>query len=92
MWTLHLPTGGARLRPNLEDVIQFLMAECGFDAMEKWREAVDENRAEWRAIQTRAATRAMAAEAAQELRDLGYGVTPPDAGEPEPGRKARFAW
>ncbi|MGN6130964.1 MAG: hypothetical protein ACTHOK_11550 [Nocardioidaceae bacterium] len=92
MSALHLPTGGARFRPNLEDVVQFLLQDCQFDAVDGWLDAVHERRAQWRAIQTRAAARAMAAEAAAELRELGYTVTPPPGGDPEPGRKARFAW
>jgi hypothetical protein len=92
MSALHLPTGGARFRPDLEDVIQFLIVDCKFDALDGWRDAVDEARAAWRAIQTRAVTRAMAAEAAQQLQSMGYTVTPPAGGHPEPGRKARFAW
>lgn len=92
MSALHLPTGGSRFRPNLEDVIQFLITECGFDHKEGWMDAVNEHRAEWRAIQTRAVARAMPAEAAYALRELGYEVTPPLEGEPGPGRKARFAW
>jgi hypothetical protein len=92
MSALHLPTGGSRFRPNLEDVVQFLIVECGVDPVEGWKAAVDERRAEWRAIQTRAVARAMPAEAAYALRELGYSVTPPPDGEPDPGRKARFAW
>jgi hypothetical protein len=92
MSALHLPTGGSRFRPNLEDVIQFLITECGVDALEGWESAVEESRAEWRAIQTKAVTRAMPAEAAEALRLIGYTVTPPPEGDPEPGRKARFAW
>ena len=91
MSALHLPTGGSRFRPDLEDVVQFLITECGVDSLEGWQAAVDERRAEFRAIQARAVARAMAREAANELRDLGYTVHPPDDGEPELGRKARFA-
>jgi hypothetical protein len=92
MSALHLPTGGARFRPDLEDVIQFLIVECGFDNLPDWKAAVDERRAEWRAIQTRAAARALPAEAAEALRKIGYTVTPPSEGDPDPGRNARFAW
>ncbi|NYD58839.1 hypothetical protein BKA08_003077 [Nocardioides marinisabuli] len=92
MSALHLPTGGARFRPDLEDVVQFVITECGFDSLDGWQDAVDERRAEWRAIQTRAAVRAMASVAAAELRDAGYTVIPPADGEPHLGRKARYAW
>jgi len=92
MSALHLPTGGSRFRPDLEDVIQFLLEECKFDAVAGWRERVHAARAEWRATQVRAATRAMAAEAAAELRRIGYTVTPPEDGHPEAGARARYAW
>jgi hypothetical protein len=32
MSSLHIPVGGARFRPCLEDFIQFLICECKFDA------------------------------------------------------------
>lgn len=92
MSALHLPTGGSRFRPDLEDVVQFLIAECGVDKVAGWKQAVKERRAEWRAIQTRAAVRAMAPVAAEELRVAGYTVIPPEDGEPHLGRKARWAW
>lgn len=92
MSALHLPTGGSRFRPDLEDVIQFLITECGVDPVTSWKAAVDERRAEFRVIQARSVARAMAREAADELRALGYTVHPPEEGEPELGRKARFAW
>lgn len=92
MSVLHIPTGGSRFRPNLEDVIQFLIQDVGVDFIEGWHSAVNEHRAEWRAIQTRTAARGMPHEAAEALRILGYQVIPPPQGEPEPGRKARYAW
>lgn len=92
MSALHLPTGGARFRPNLEDVAQFLIVDCGFDALPSWRDAVDQERAEWRRIQTRAACRALPEEAAGQLATMGYTVTPPPGGHPSPGRKALGAW
>lgn len=92
MGALHLPTGGQRFRPNLEDVIQFLIADCHFDHLDKWKDAVDEARADWRVIQVKAAVRAMAVHAAAELEELGYTVVPPEGGHPAVGTKARFAW
>ncbi|WP_344046751.1 hypothetical protein [Nocardioides panacihumi] len=89
---LHLPTGGSRFRPNLEDVIQFLIEECRLDHRDTWRAAVNDHRAEWRRVQTRAVARAMPAEAARALRELGYKVTPPATGDPEPKPKALTAW
>jgi hypothetical protein len=89
---LHLPTGGARFRPGLEDVLQFLIADCRFKPVKGWKDAVEEHRARWRAIQTRAVTRDMAVHAAAELRDLGYTVIPPEDGEPKPNDKAQHTW
>jgi hypothetical protein len=54
---LHIPVGGSRFRPCLEDVIQFLIEECLFDSLPRWREAVEEGRASWRRIQARAVVR-----------------------------------
>lgn len=92
MSSLHLPTGGSRFRPNLEDVVQFLVTDCKFDALDTWQVAVDRARAEWRRIQTRAACRALPQEAAEQLASMGYKVTPPEDGHPTPGRKALGAW
>jgi hypothetical protein len=92
MAALHLPTGGARFRPVLEDVVQFLITDCQFDSLPTWKDAVLRARAEWRRIQTRAACRALPEEAAAALERIGYTVTPPEDGHPSPGRKAREAW
>jgi hypothetical protein len=92
MAALHLPTGGARFRPNLEDVIQFLITDCHFDHRESWRQAVERERAEWRVIQTRAVVRAMADVAAEQLLYMGYSVVPPPSGHPERGDRAQHAW
>ena len=92
MASLHLPTGGSRFRPNLEDVLQFLLSDCGFDAVGDWRAAVDRARAEWRATQVRAVTRALPEFAADQLADMGYTITPPPGGHPAPAMKALYAW
>lgn len=92
MSALHLPTGGARFRPNLEDITQFLIVDCKFDALDSWRTAVDRERAAWRRTQTRTACRALPEEAAAQLTSMGYEVTPPAEGHPTPGRKALGAW
>lgn len=92
MSTLHLPTGGSRFRPNLEDVVQFLIVDCQFDSLDSWRDAVDRERAEWRRVQTRTACRALPEEAASQLMKMGYAVTPPPGGHPTPGRKALGSW
>lgn len=80
MESLHLPVGGDRFRPCLEDVIEFLVVECGFDRAAGWRSAVDKGRERWRRTQTRTAVRDAPSEAAAVLRALGYAVTEPAIG------------
>lgn len=92
MSDLHLPTGGARFRPELEDVIQFLLVDCGFEGQVHWRDALGESRARWREIQTRAVTRALPQTAAEQLASMGYTVEPPVGGHPAPATKATEAW
>ena len=90
--SLHLPTGGARFRPGLEDVIQFLVEDCRFDKLPSWKKAVARERTEWRRIQTRTVARAWPEEAADQLMTMGYVVTPPDDGHPVPSVKTKEAW
>jgi hypothetical protein len=80
MESLHLPVGGERFRPILEDVIEFLIVECRFTAKPHWRQPVAEGRERWRRLQTRSAVRDCPSEAADALRDLGYQVKPPQEG------------
>jgi hypothetical protein len=42
--SLHVPLGGSRFRPCLEDFIQFLICECRFDSRDGWRAAVEDGR------------------------------------------------
>jgi hypothetical protein len=80
--SLHLPMGGDRFRPCLEDVMEFLISDCGFPGAQDWRRVVREGRAKWRRIQTRAAVRDSPSEAVSQLEAMGYTVTPPVEGEP----------
>ncbi|MDR0359696.1 MAG: hypothetical protein LBJ87_09585, partial [bacterium] len=57
MSALHLPVGGARFRPCLEDLIQFLLEECRFDPEPGWQTAIREGRERWRRRQARAVIR-----------------------------------
>jgi len=59
MQFLHIPVGGARFRPCLEDVVEFLIADCRFDAKPGWREVVQAGRARWRRLQARSVVRDM---------------------------------
>jgi len=75
--SLHIPTGGARFRPCLEDVVQFLVEECRFDRVPGWKRRVEAGREQWRRKQLAAAVRAVPSEAARVLSELGYEVTAP---------------
>jgi hypothetical protein len=77
MEALHLPVGGERFRPILEDVIEFLVVECRFSAKPEWRRAAEEGRERWRRLQTRTAVRDCPSSAVEALRALGYRVTAP---------------
>lgn len=65
MEALHLPVGGARFRPCLEDVLQFLIDDCRFDAQPGWRGHVEDGRERWRRMQIRSVVRDVPAEAAE---------------------------
>jgi hypothetical protein len=79
--SLHIPTGGERFRPCLEDVIEFLITDCGFSGRPGWQQVVREGRAKWRRIQTGVVVRDAPAVAADVLRRLDYTVTPPEGGD-----------
>ena len=91
MSALHIPIGGARFRPCLEDFIQFLIAECRFDSLPDWEHSVREGRKRWRRRQAAAVTRDMPEEAARVLRELGYKVESPEPLPPE-SDKALYNW
>jgi hypothetical protein len=91
MASLHLPVGGSRYRPCLEDFIQFLICECRFDGEAGWRAAVDAGRERWRRRQAAAVARDAPEEAARVLRALGYQITAPDP-VPQPTLKALRNW
>jgi hypothetical protein len=79
--SLHIPMGSERFRVCIEDVIEFLIADCGFGAGPDWRQVLTNGRAKWRRLQTRAAVRDSPSEAIQVLRSMGYRVEPPESGE-----------
>lgn len=78
MESLHLPVGGDRFRPCLEDMIEFLVVECKFDRQDGWRTVVEDGRERWKRIQTRTVVRDAPSEAAATLRALGYTVAAPE--------------
>lgn len=75
---LHLPVGGKRFRPSLEDFLYFVIAECGFRGKPGWESALLQRRQDWLWMQTAAAARDNPEAAAMALRRLGFKVTPPE--------------
>lgn len=84
--SLHLPLGGTRFRPALEDVLQMVVEEFGIDAENDWRRHLEDGREAWRRTQTKAVVRDAPEEAAHVLRKLGYCVAPPTDGIPDDRR------
>jgi hypothetical protein len=76
--SLHFPVGGERFRPCLEDLLQFLVQECGVDHHDNWMSAIDAGRENWRRVQLRTVVRDLQQEAADVLASSGWTVTPPD--------------
>ncbi|QKW36302.1 hypothetical protein HUT06_21575 [Actinomadura sp. NAK00032] len=74
---LHLPLGGPRFRPCLEDVLQFLVEEFGIDCEVGWKDAIHKGRRAWRRLQTGVVVRDCPDEAVRVLKDLGYAIEPP---------------
>ncbi len=72
---LHLPVGGERFRPGLEDLLELLIRDCGIDAEDGWEAAIKEGRKRWRVRQLRSAVRDQPEEAAEVLRNLGWQVS-----------------
>lgn len=91
MASLHIPLGGARFRPCLEDVLQFLVDECSVEHEEGWRHAIYTGRARWREVQASAVARDFPEEAASALEDMGYEINRPDE-IPAPKERPRHAW
>lgn len=82
---LHFPVGGERFRPCMEDVLQFLIQECGVDPLPAWFKVVVEGREKWRRLQLRSAVRDLQEEAAGVLRREGWTVKPPEGSLTELG-------
>lgn len=75
---IHFPVGGRRFRPTIEDLLLFLDHEKLFTdwPMAEWRTAVAESRERFEEAQARATVRRHPAVAAEQLRKLGFDVTP----------------
>jgi hypothetical protein len=89
---MHLPVGGHRLRPSLEDVLLFLVREFAIDTVPGWQQAIEEQQREYRLVQMRTAVRDAPEHAAAVLRELGYEVMPPAAGIPEQAKDSKLFW
>jgi hypothetical protein len=84
---LHLPVGGTRFRPCLEDVLEMLIQEFGIDPLPNKRtalRALAAGRQNWRTMQLRTAVRDNPAEAAAQLQAMGYGIARPADHVPKP--------
>lgn len=75
--TLHIPMGGHRFRPSLEDILQMMILEFGIDRGKNAQSAIDAGRQHFRSIQVSAAVSDDAPIAAESLRRLGYTVIEP---------------
>jgi hypothetical protein len=89
--TVHLPVGGERFRPCLEDLIELLIRDCGVDHQPDWESAVQGGRENWRVRQFRSAVRDLQEEAADVLSLEGWTVAPP-AGSPPAYLKPYRRW
>lgn len=77
---LHFPIGGARFRPCLEDVLEFVIREFGIDTAPGWQDAINAGRAEWRRIQLASAVQDDPETARRALAEL-EGSSPTDEGK-----------
>lgn len=74
---IHIPVGGHRMRPALEDVLLFLKREFAIDTVEGWRTVLEASLMDWRLTQLKSAVRDAPEAAAETLRRLGYVVEAP---------------
>ena len=75
---IHLPVGGRRYRPALEDLMETLILEDLVEPHPGWAKVLDAGRDDFRRRQLRAAIRNDPDTAAAALRLLRYGVDEPD--------------
>ncbi|RFA14243.1 hypothetical protein B7R21_06495 [Subtercola boreus] len=72
---VHLPVGGHRFRPCIEDVLQMLIVEFGIDTKPGYQAVLDAGRSDYRSTQLRTAITDDLELAAEMLRERGYEVT-----------------
>lgn len=75
---LHLPVGGIRYRPSVEDIVEALIMEKILVGKPGWEDAIADGRKRYHQQQLRAAVRSDPSTAIIELQDAGYTVVPPD--------------
>lgn len=76
---LHLPVGGRRFRPCLEDIIEFCVVEgLVLPHSPDWKEVVDAKREQFYRRQLKAAVRQQPEEAVSVLERLGFSVFYPE--------------
>ncbi|MFF0252386.1 hypothetical protein ACFYPW_07830 [Micromonospora zamorensis] len=75
---IHLPVGGRRFRPALEDVLECLIIEGLVEAKDGWQQLIEQTRREYRLRQIAAVVRRNTGTAQAELERLGYSVVPPE--------------
>ena len=75
---LHLPVGGRRFRPCLEDIIEFCILERLATPREGWKSALNRSRDEFLDQQLRASVHRNPITAADALKRYGWQVIEPD--------------
>lgn len=80
------------MRPVLEDLIGFLIKECGVDPASGWEAALAVGRERWRRHQIGALVRDAPEEVVRVLEENGYLVTLPPGGPREPKRSSLTDW
>nr|DAH77187.1 MAG TPA: hypothetical protein [Caudoviricetes sp.] len=71
---LHVPVGGKRFRPGLEDIIELLIRQCGVSHKKNALNVIHQSREEWAAIQTKAVVRDRPEAAIEALESMGYKI------------------
>lgn len=84
---IHVPTGGRRFRPALEDVLEMLIRDFGIDREPNWKAAIGAGRREFRSLQLAASVNDNPDEAVRALRELGYLVEWPHEDTEVPNRR-----
>jgi hypothetical protein len=74
---IHLPVGGRRFRPSLEDLLECLVDEGLAEPKSGWRDVLNTSRRDYRLKQISAAVRRNPGTAIRELERLGYAVAHP---------------